>query len=811
MLLRPPAGGRPLKASPTGVLYRASKVLETRTLSLPVILPPGFEECERCVNRLKDSLLQVEGISSVDVDRAGCTLILTYDPHLARIEDVERRAKHIGVELKERFSHTTLTLVGLDCPDCALKLEKAVGRMPGVLWASTNYASSKLSLEYEPDKVTIPAVEKRIRASGYDVKRAKSPETAIAGEEPREIARPVRTRLENQALLTAIAGSSLVIGGLLSLRWQSPANALYGVAAVVAGFYAARGAFYSLRSLVLDMNFLMTVAAVGAMVIGDWFEAAAVMFLFSLGNALEARTMERTRDSIRSLVGLFPTKATVLHEGHEHEVEISEVKVGDIFVVRPGDKIPTDGIVVEGASTLNEAAITGESIPVEKTVDDEVFAGSVNDRGSLEIRATATSEDNTLAKVIHLVEEAQAEKAPSQRFTEVFGRYYTPAVVGLAVVIAATWPYVAGTTLVEAVYISLTLLVVSCPCALVISTPVAIVSAIGNAARNGVLIKGGAHIEAAGGIKVVVFDKTGTITTGQAEVTDVVAANTFTSEQVLTLAASVESRSEHPLAQSILRYAKEQHLLPQAITDFEALTGMGAAAKFNGSTAIVGNSRLMEQLGIEIGDWNDRLLELQQEGKTVVMVATDGGLAGMIAVSDTIRATAGEAFRELRRIGIRRIVMLTGDNEATARAVARELNVDEYYAELLPQDKVDIVRVLIERFGKVAVVGDGVNDAPALAASTIGIAMGAAGSDVALETADIALMSDDLVKLPYAIRLSRDTVRVIRQNVIFALIVIGALVGTTLAGWLRLSLGVFGHEGSALLVIANGMRLLRHR
>lgn len=786
-------------------------MLEKRTLSLPVILPPGFEECERCVDRLKDSLLQLDGILSVEVDREAGALILMYDSHLASIEDVERRARRIGVELRERFRHQTLTLVGLDCPDCALKLEKAVRRMPGVLWASTNYASSKLSLEFEPDRVTVPQVEARIRASGYDVRGPEAPTAAIPGEEPRAIVLPKRTRLEKQARLTVIAGGALILGGLLSVRWQTPANALYLIAAVVGGFYAARGAFYSLRSLVLDMNFLMTVAAMGAIVIGDWFEAGAVMFLFSLGNALEARTMERTRDSIRSLVDLFPTKATILHDGHEHEVEIGEVRVGDIFLVKPGEKIPTDGVVVKGGSTVNQAAVTGESAPVEKAVDDEVFAGSVNDRGSLEVRATATSEDNTLAKVIHLVEEAQAEKAPSQRFTEVFGRYYTPVVVVLAVLIAVTWPYIAGTTLVEAVYISLTLLVVSCPCALVISTPVAIVSAIGNAAKNGVLIKGGAHLEAAGGIKVVVFDKTGTITTGQAQVKQVFPANDFTSEEVLTFAASVESRSEHPLAQAILHHAKEQHILPQPISDFEALIGMGAAAKFDGATCIVGNSRLMEQLGVEIGEQADVVADLQREGATAVLVATGGRLAGTIAISDTIRQSARDAFDELRKIGIERIVMLTGDNEGTARTVARDLEMDEYYAELLPQDKVDIVRVLIERFGKVAVVGDGVNDAPALAASTVGIAMGAAGSDVALETADIALMSDDLVKLPYAMRLSRDTLRIIRQNIVFALIVIGALVGTTLAGWLRLSLGVFGHEGSALLVIVNGMRLLKHR
>ncbi len=786
-------------------------MLETRTLSLSVVLPPGFEECERCVNRLKDSLLQVNGISSVAVDREARKLTLAYDPHLASIDEVEKRARSIGIELERRFHHETLTLVGLDCPDCALKLEKGVGKMDGVLWASTNYASSKLSVEYEPDKVSVPSVESRVRALGYDVKGPEAAAGRPDAESP-ETAGPRRTRLERQAVLTAIAGAAIVLGGVIGLLgYQAAAKALFGISAAVAGYYAARGAFYSLRSLVLDMNFLMTVAAAGAIVIGDWFEAAAVMFLFSLGNALEARTVERTRDSIRSLVDLFPTKATILHGDHEDVVDVSAVKIGDIFIVRPGEKIPTDGEVVSGGSTVNEAAITGESIPVEKHVGDQVFAGSVNLAGSFDARAAATSVDNTLAKVIHLVEEAQADKAPSQRFTEVFGRYYTPAVVLLAVLVAALMPYITGVTLVRAVYTSLTLLVVSCPCALVISTPVAIVSAIGNAARNGVLIKGGAHLEAAGGISVVAFDKTGTITTGQAEVTDVIAAEGFTEAQVLSLAASVESRSEHPLAQAILRHAGEQRIAAEQITDFETFTGMGAAARFDDSTCIIGNSRLMEQLGVDIAPQYERLLDLQKQGKTAVMVATNGLLAGIIAVSDTIRATARDAFAELRKIGITRIVMLTGDNEGTARAVARDLDVDEYYAELLPQDKVDIVRVLIERYGKVAVVGDGVNDAPALAASTVGIAMGAAGSDVALETADIALMSDDLVKLSYAVRLSRGTLRIIRQNITFSLFVIFLLVSTTLIGWLRLSLGVFGHEGSALLVIANGMRLLRYR
>jgi Cd2+/Zn2+-exporting ATPase len=785
-------------------------MLETRTISLPVTLPKGFEECERCVGRLKDSLLQIEGVRSVEVDPEASTMTLVYDPHLVPLEDVERRAQLAGVQLQERFEHKTLTLTGLDCPDCALKLEKGVGRLNGVLWVSANFASSKLSVEFEPEKTGVPAIAKRIRQFGYGVREAEAP----AGRALREAAVvPRRWRLSRQTALTAFSGLALAAAWILT--WQGMdtfGKAIYGLSAVVGGLYAARGAVYSIRALVLDMNFLMTTAAVGAVAIGQWFEAAMVMFLFSLGNALEARTVERARESVRLLVDLFPTRARIRKNGREIEVPVSEVLVGDLFVVRPGEKIPTDGLVVSGASTVNQASITGESAPVEKSPGDRVFAGSVNQRGSIDVKATATAEDNTLARIIHLVEEAQAEKAPTARFTEVFGRYYTPAVIGLAFLVAAVPPVIYNVAFRDSLSMALTLLVVSCPCALVISTPVSIVSGIGNAARNGILIKGGSHLEAAGAVQVIAFDKTGTITTGESRVTDVIAVEGFDGETVLSLAASVESRSEHPLAEAVRREARARNIPVAEITDFEALTGMGAAAKFDGATCVVGNSRLMEQLGIELGSHTKLLSDLQVQGKTAVLVASDGRLAGVIAVMDTVRETAKEAFRQLRRIGIRRIIMITGDNEATARAVARDLDIDEYYAELLPKDKVDIVRVLVERFGaRVAVVGDGVNDAPALAAATVGIAMGAAGSDTALETADIALMADDLRKLPYTIRLSRVAVRTIRQNILFSLFVIATLISTALLGWLTLPLGVFGHEGSALIVIANGMRLLRFR
>jgi len=790
-----------------GTGSRELAMVESKTLSLPVTLPKGFEECERCVDRLRDSLLQMEGVMSVEVNPQASTMVLVYDPHLTPIEEVEKRASRIGVELRERFEHKTLSLVGLDCPDCALRLEKGVGRLDGVLWVSANFATARLSVEFEPGKVDLPAISKRIRDLGYGV---GEPEYAPGAP------RPVRERAlrpGRQTVLTAISGLALIIGLLLS--WQhlaTPAKALYVFAAAAGGIYAARGAIFSLRSMALDMNFLMTCAAVGAIAIGKWFDAAMVMFLFSLGNALEARTVERTRESVRSLIDLFPTQARVRRDGKELIIPAGEVRVGDLFLVRPGEKVPADGTVVAGTSTVNQASITGESAPVEKSLGDMVFAGTMNQRGSIDATATAAAQDNTLARILHLVEEAQAEKSPSQRFTEVFGAYYTPLVVGLAVLVAVIPSVVFNVQFRDALYIALTLLVVSCPCALIISTPVSIVSAIGNAARNGVLIKGGSHLEAAGHVRVVAFDKTGTITTGEAQVSDVLPADGFNADTVLALAAGVESRSEHPLAEAIRRAAVERGAPVIEVTDFEALTGMGAAAKLDDETCVVGNSRLMEQLGIDLSSHLGTLNELQEQGKTAVLVALGRRLAGIIALEDTVRESARHAFQELKRMGIERIVMITGDNEATARAVARDLDIDEYYAELLPQDKVDIVRLLIERFGsRVAVVGDGVNDAPALAASTVGIVMGAAGSDIALETADIALMSDDLRRLPYTIRLSRSALRVIKQNISFSVAVIGILVVTALLGWLTLSLGVFGHEGSALIVIANGMRLLKFK
>jgi Cd2+/Zn2+-exporting ATPase len=582
---------------------------------------------------------------------------------------------------------------------------------------------------------------------------------------------------------------------------------LYIVTAVIGGYHTAKSGFYGLRSLTFDMNFLMTVAIIGASVIGEWAEGATVAFLFSFGNTLQTYTMDKTRQSIRALMELAPPEAIVLRDNEELRLPIEEIVVGDIVIVKPGERIPMDGVVREGISAVNQATITGESIPVEKTVNDTVYAGTVNEHGALKIEVTKIASDSTLAKIMHLVEEAQAQKAPSQQFIDVFSKYYTPIVLIAAVgIMVIPWLFFSQ-AFAPWFYKGLVLLVISCPCALVISTPVSIVSAIGNSSRNGVLIKGGAYLEEMGAIQSIAFDKTGTLTYGRPVVTDIMPADGITEEDFLATAASIEKLSEHPLAAAIVEKAKGLTLKP--IANFTALVGLGAQADVDGKTVYIGNQRLFEELGLEQSQYEQAVMALQQEGKTVMLMGTNEGILGMIAVADTLRDNSANAISELRKAGIKHVAMLTGDNKNVAGSIAEKLKLDSFYSELLPEDKVNAVKKIIKEYGSVAMVGDGVNDAPALAVANIGIAMGVAGSDTALETADIALMSDDLGKLAYLIKLSRKTVAIIKQNIGFAILIKIVFVILTFAGFVNLWLAVFADMGSSILVTLNGMRLMR--
>ncbi|MFP5380171.1 MAG: heavy metal translocating P-type ATPase, partial [Vicinamibacteria bacterium] len=540
-------------------------------------------------------------------------------------------------------------------------------------------------------------------------------------------------------------------------------------AALAGGYFPFRRAVASLRARSLDIHVLMVVAVLGAFAIGEWAEAGTVVFLFAIAQWLESRTMERARESIRALMELAPAEARVRHGEHEHRTAVDAVAPGAVMVVKPGEKFPLDGVVLAGRSEVNQAPITGESLPVDKGPGDEVFAGTINGHGALDVTVTRRVRDTAIARIIHLVERAQAERAPSQQFIERFARWYTPAVIALAAVTVVAGPLVAGGTLETWIYRALVLLVVSCPCALVISTPVSIVVALAGAARRGVLVKGGAHLERLARARTIAFDKTGTLTLGALVVAEVTPFAGRTTGEVLSLAAAVERRSEHPIGAAIVAYAAAAGVATADARDVRAVPGLGAEGEVGGVLVVAGNARLFESRGHSNDDARAAVARIAASGRTAVLVAADGAPVGAIAVADELRDVSRDVVGLLERDHGLRVVMLTGDVEATARAVADATGIGEWRAQLLPEDKVRAVKALGAAHGVVAMVGDGVNDAPALAASDVGIVMGAIGSDAALETADVALMADELQKVPYALRLSRATLTNIKVNVAISL------------------------------------------
>ncbi|WP_456474621.1 heavy metal translocating P-type ATPase [Candidatus Pyrohabitans sp.] len=559
----------------------------------------------------------------------------------------------------------------------------------------------------------------------------------------------------------------------------------------------------------LNINFLISIAAAGAFLIGHGEEGAAVVYLFFIAEFLEEYAADRARRSVASLMQLAPETATVKRNGREVTLHVHEVEVGDVVVIRPGDRIPLDGVVIAGSSSVNQAPITGESMPVLKVEGDEVFAGTINEEGYLEIRVTRKSEESTLSKIVKLVEEAQREKSKTEVFIDRFARYYTPAVITLALLVITVPPLAFGLPFEEWFYRGLVLLVISCPCALAISTPVSMVSGITSAARNGVLIKGGSYIEEMRQARVVVFDKTGTLTEGKPEVTDVIPLNRYSEEELLRIAASLEVKSRHPVAEAIVRSAEERGIKLAEVSRFRSIAGRGLRGEIDGRAFFVGSRKFFRETKIEFPE--GPLEELENQGKTAVLVGNESHVVGVIALMDRIRDASYSTVQELKRRGIR-TVMLTGDNERAARAIAERLAIDEYYAELLPEDKVRAVEELLERYEHVVMVGDGVNDAPALAKAHVGIAMGAIGSDIAIETADIALMHDDISKVIYLIELSKKTMSIVKQNVAASILIKGSFALLTFPGYVTLWLAVaVGDMGLSLAVILNALRIGRER
>lgn len=692
---------------------------------------------------------------------------------------------------QEELPETVIRLFGLDCPDCAKKLVDSIARLDGVSEVTLSFSTGKLYLRQSGAMDNVYAM---ILSHGYRWDEG--------GEECGR-ATPLRIRI----IYAVISATALLLAALSNLFYPAPAKALLLAAVLSGGQVTFRRGFTAARLRQLDMNVLMTVAVGGALLIGEWWEAATVAFLFAASNALETFTTEKNRKSIRDLMADVPEVAHRLRDGLPENIPVGDVVAGEEILVRPGERIPLDGKVVSGSSYVVEAAITGESMPSGKEAGDPVYAGTLNGNGSLHIQVKGTAADTTLAKIVRLVEEAQKRRAPTQQYIDHFARLYTPAVIGIAVILLAGGPLLIGGGWHPWLYRALALLIISCPCALVVSTPVTIVAALTSAARHGVLIKGGAYLEEAGRIQTFVFDKTGTLTTGKPIVHQVFAFGENQIERVIGIAASLEVHSEHLLAEAVRNHARENQIPLLPVTDFASFPGKGVCGWLNGDKYFLGSLVFLLENGVAVLDADKTVVA----GGTPLYLAAGREILGVLWVRDTLREESRVVMKKLRRLGISRLAMLTGDREEVAGAIASDLDLDGWTAQLLPEEKENAVRSYREKYGKVAMVGDGVNDAPALASADLGIAMGVAGSPTALETADITLMADELRKLPYLVSLSRRTIRIIRQNIILALTIKVLAIILVIPGWLTLWLAILADMGASLLVTTNGMRLLTYR
>lgn len=709
---------------------------------------------------------------------------------------------------------------GMDCAEEVATLKREIGPLVG--------GESHLTFDILRGKMSVNSptaaaadIIRAVSKTGMQAEPWVEEATAKSGREGGLWSRHGRTIVTIVSGLMTFAGflvHATLSGGFsealgsegLGLAHDVPlaARLIYATGVIAGGWFVAPKALFALRRLRPDMNLLMTIAVIGAVMISEWLEASLVSFLFALSLALEAWSVGRARRAVEALLDLAPPTVRVLTDGRETEIAAEGISVGTVFAVRPGARIPLDGEVLRGSSEVNQAPITGESVPVLKEPGGQVFAGTINGNGALEVRSTKVASDTTLAHIIQMVGAAQAKKAPSEQWVERFARYYTPIVFASAILVFLVPALLFGGGWPEWTYRALVLLVIGCPCALVISTPVSIVAALAASARNGVLIKGGVYVEVPARLKAIAMDKTGTLTEGRPRVAQVLPEAGISERELLEIAATMESQSDHPLARAIVEFCKEKGIAPREVADFTAIQGKGANGTISGKTYWLGSHRYLEERGEETPEVHDRLQRLAGSGQSVVVVGNEQRVIGMITLADAVRPESAETVAKLRRAGIAHVVMLTGDNKPTAEAIAKATGVDELYAELLPQDKVTLVEKLVDKYERVAMVGDGVNDAPAMARATLGIAMGAVGSDAAIEAADVALMSDDLSKLPWLVRHSRRALTIIRQNITLSLAVKALFVVLTFAGFASLWAAIAADMGVSLLVIFNALRLL---
>ncbi|WP_341284499.1 heavy metal translocating P-type ATPase [Priestia megaterium] len=756
-------------------------------------------DCPSCAATIEKSLKTLNDIQHVTLNYNTGKLQVAAASESALLlipSSVEKLGFNIET-IQSNKKMKTYLIEGMDCAACANTIVNHLKTVPAVKDVRVNFSTGKAQIEHDNEADDII---KEVSKAGY---------TATLVTSSRQSAESRHHKGQNGPIV--FSGILIALGFIGSHTGIASymTTVLYAIAMIVSGYKPAKSAYYGIKSRSLDMNVLMTVAALGAAVIGEWLEGATVVWLFALGVALQTRSIEQTRNSIRGLMDLAPSEAWVKENGQLIKKAAEDISIGTTIVVKPGDRIPLDGEIINGESSINQAPITGESIPVDKIIGDAVYAGTINESGSLEVKVTKLVEDTTISKIIHLVEEAQEKKAPTQAFVDKFATIYTPIVFILALFIMVIPPLFDGAWS-EWFYKGLELLVVACPCALVISTPVAIVSAIGNAAKNGVLIKGGTFLEKAGAINAIAFDKTGTLTEGKPAVSEVVSL-AAEENQLLAITKTLEDYSNHPIARAIVNYAAEKKVDSLQGSNFKILTGKGVQATIQETVYYAGNAKLFSDLGTPLSHCWSHIEKLQNKGKTIIIVGTAKSVLGIISVADTIRHTTVSALESLKQNGMQQIVMLTGDNEGTAKMIASESRVDRYFADLLPEDKVKAIQQLQHEGYQTAMVGDGINDAPALATADLGIAMGGAGTDTAMETADIVLMADNLEKLPHTMKLSRKALAVIKQNIWFSIIVKVIALAFIFPGWLTLWIAVLSDTGAALLVILNSLRLLKMR
>lgn len=775
-------------------------------LELDIVIPGETDEFGR-FEQLERALEAVVGVGDVHVRRDSSVpeVCIHYDESKISLDILRATVNSVGQEVSKRYLQGTWFVRNMDSAQCGYLIEHSLMRMKGVLTANLAYAAERLVIEYDRELTNPKEIDKRVKALGYELEEPEKGHACSFHAHGGGLAPKLQMPL-------SIAGGVLLAVGFVYQHFINPSDqvlgqAIFGLAMLCAGAFPAKAAFNSVRAGIADIETLMVLAAVGAGCLGAFFEGAFLLFLFSLGHALEHRAMDQARHAVEELGKLRPSKALVKHGNEISEQDVQTVQRGDIVIVRPGDRVPLDGVILVGNSLLDQATITGESVPVAKGPGEDVFAGTINTDGSLEIEVKKLSSESMLAKIVDMVSEAEAQKGASQKFAQKIERLFVPITLIGAVALTLFLLLVGHESLTASVLRGISLLVAASPCALAIATPAAVLSAVARAAKGGVLIKGGVHLETLGKVDAIAFDKTGTLTIGKPSVVEIKPEEGVTIDELMAAAASAESHSSHPLAVAIVERAKSNNVKIVNADKSEAVHGQGIKASAQGREIWAGSSSLFTNIPQSI---ISSATQLEENGKTVVIVKENERFLGTIGIADTVRNETPRVLKELKELGIARSVMLSGDNQTVARAIANQIGIDEARAPLMPDAKAKMLRSLANE-GGVAMVGDGVNDAPALAAASVGIAMGGTGSDVALETADLILMSKGLEQLPFAVELAREATRKINQNLSIALGVSGLLVLATICGWVQISQAVILHEGSTLVVLFNGLSLIRFR